>query len=110
MSDVTSDEAINQSTAQKNDAYWDEHLKAFNLSSKPCSAYCREHGLDYDRFSYRVRKAVALKARAKQRLIPVCAKPTLGVPDVLCRIELSGGHCVHVYDNQILQVIFERIL
>jgi hypothetical protein len=110
MADITSDETTKLSKTQTNDACWDEHLKAFNASNQACSVYCKEHGLDYDRFSYRVRKAAALKGRAKQQLIPVCVKRTSSAPDLLCRIELSGGHCVQVYDNQILQVILERIL
>lgn len=110
MSDLTSDKTINQAKTQTNDAYWDEHLKAFNVSNQPCSAYCREHGLDYDRFSYRVRKAAAPSLRAKQPLIPVHVKSTSSAPDVLCRIELSEGLCIHVYDKQIFNVVLERIL
>jgi len=87
--------------------YWDGHIKAFKASSLTCKAYCKEHSIDFNRFSYRYYKGKNKKPTA---LIPVSVLASPDRSNELCRIEISGGHSVLIYDAAVLDQLLKRLV
>lgn len=92
-------------TALEDKKYWDGHIKGFKASPLTCKAYCKEHSIDLNRFSYRY-----YKSKKPTALIPVSVLRSPDRSTELCRVEINGGHCVVVYDAVVLDQLLSRLL
>jgi hypothetical protein len=91
----------------KNDAFWQQHYELMRASRLSRSIYCRQHGLDYDRFGYWLKKQ---KHQDESNLIPVRLKSEMVAASqtVICTLELKNGHSLKIHDAQALTVILDR--
>jgi len=91
----------------ENDAFWVQHHESQQSSGLSRSDYCRQNGLNYDRFGYWLKKQ---KERVGGRLIAVKLKstPLTAVSATLCTFELKNGHCLKIHDIQTLSLILDR--
>ena len=91
----------------ENDAFWRQHHTSQQLSGLTRSDYCRQHGLNYDRFGYWLKKQ---KDRVDGGLIAVKLKSTslTATSATLCTLELKNGHCLKIHDTQALALILAR--
>ena len=98
------------SNAIEGEYFWSEQFKRYEGSQLPRKTFCRQEGLDYDRFQYWYHKLVLNKAKPNQEsqnqttLMPVTlsGKPVISSPAVqaaLCRICLPGGREVVVENS-----------
>jgi len=91
----------------ENDAFWQKHhdlLKSGELSRK---IYCRQHGLNYDRFGYWIKKQ---KSPVDEKLIAIKVKSTTATTalSALCTLELKNGCSLKIHDVQALSIILDR--
>lgn len=76
----------------ENQAYWQQHVAAWEASEQSGAAYCREHDLVYHRFCYWRQKLLS-----SQRADPVSSTgfarvlPVSGTAATELRISLPGG-------------------
>lgn len=87
--------------------YWANHIKSFKMSPLTCKNYCKEHGIDFNRFSYRYYK---VKNKKPAALIPVSVLEQPDRVTELCRVEITGGHSIVVYDAVILDQLLSRLV
>ena len=83
-------------------AYWDKHIKQFNESGLNYKTYCRQEGVHYKRFIYRINKNRKPSANS---LIPISLKPQSRPSSALCSIELKSGNRMHIYELSILDKV-----
>lgn len=95
--------------AIEDEAFWKKHIEAHAVSEMSKSAYCQVNQVDYPRFMYWSKKIaptaevgglIAIKMRP--------AKNPLSDQTILCTLALTGGDCLHVYDERVLSVILEK--
>lgn len=87
-------------------AFWLRHITEFESSQLTRKAYCREHGLNYDRFQYWYRKHAR---QTKAQAIPVRVKSLDTSGDVLCTLQL-GHNRLLIHSPQALSLLLERCL
>ncbi len=72
-------------------AHWKNHIEAWQVSGLSQAAYCRQHGLNANTFSGRLRDYRALSKLAAPELIPVRLEPLASTSGVLV-LWFSCGH------------------
>jgi len=87
--------------------FWTHHFKQFALLDIARKAYCRAHGLNYDRFQYWFHKLN--KPSHKIRPIPVTVSPA-ETPTMLCSLQLGKDKRLLIYDRHLLTDILARLL
>jgi hypothetical protein len=86
--------------------FWQQQLEKLKTSGLSRSQFCRENGVNYDRFGYWIKRLspvtsefVAVKLQASEAT----------VPDVtLCTIELHG-YVLKIHDLSALSLMLERL-
>ena len=106
----------------EDESFWRKHVTAFSESDLIKSVYCRENGINYNRFFYWVnkisspQKILSKKISRKNNLsavvslLPVQLKQT---PDsakhsVHCSISLKNGATLRIHDQASLLIILEK--
>jgi len=70
--------------------HWQNHIEAWQVGGLSQAAYCRQHGLNPNTFSGRLRAYRALPEAAVPKLIPVQLEPMASPGALLLR--LGRGH------------------
>jgi hypothetical protein len=86
--------------------FWKKELEKLTASGLSRSQYCRENGIDYERFGYWIKKL----SSPSPEFIPVKVHTSeVTNPNAtLCTIELRG-HIIKIHDILALQFILERL-
>jgi hypothetical protein len=95
------------STVIESKEFWQEQLEQFNTSGLSRSEYCRNNSINYDRFSYWLRKSSPASSPA---FVPVRVQTLKTSTDqpILCTIELRG-HVLKIYDVSAFSILLERL-
>lgn len=95
------------STIIENEIFWKQELDKLKASGLSRSQYCRENGVNYDRFGYWVKRLSAAS--------PTFVSVKLKVPEVaasslvtICTIELRE-HVLKIHDFSALSFVLERL-
>lgn len=103
--------------------FWRNHLLCLERSGLTRADYCKEKGLNYDRFRY-WKKVLMTKpggvesnpkplSSVQPKLLPITIKPDeLKSPGVLglCRLELRNGNCLHLHDRALVEKLLCRLV
>ena len=91
----------------ENEAFWQNHYKLQKASNLSRVDYCKQHDLNYDRFSYWVSK---WNSSHGKKLISVKLKSTTYLPEqpILCTLDLKNGKSLKIHNAQALAIILER--
>lgn len=97
-----------------NRTFWERQVKQYQASGQSRTAYCREHGVNYDRFQYWYRK---FNDRKEVNPIPVqlVTAITSEAPGedckatVLCTLKLGNGATLLIHELTVLNLLFERV-
>jgi len=86
--------------------FWQQQLKKLKTSGFSRSQYCREKGINYDRFGYWLKRL----SPASSEFIPVNLQtPAVAAAHAtLCTIELSG-YALKIHDLSALSFMLERL-
>ena len=87
--------------------FWEQQVKEFKESGLSRSRYCHNHGINYDRFGYWIRK---FDTSHTLDFVPVQVKPSIPNAEniTLCTLELRG-HIIKIHDLSALSHILDRI-
>ncbi len=116
--------------ASEDQQFWQTHLSAFAVSGVSRRAYCRQHDLNYDRFSYWKKRVevytdndqpilASTKHSARSSssaLLPVQLTPVIQprLPQdhmaILGSFQLKNGSVLRIHDVQAFNIILERFL
>lgn len=88
--------------------FWQEHAKHLQESGLSRMAYCREHQLNHEQFSYWFRKW--RKQEASPKLLPVQLKEPPIVqrssePKTLCTLSFKNGHELKIHNKEVLPML-----
>jgi len=101
--------------------FWQNQLSKFRSSGLTKRKYCRQSGMNYDRFTYWTRKLIAQQAQKilkqesclekPKQLLPLQIKPECKTFEaaVLFSLNLKNGCILHVHNEQALSIILERM-
>ena len=101
--------------------FWQNQLSKFRSSGLTKREYCRQSGMNYDRFTYWTRKLIAQQAQKilkqesclekPKQLLPLQLKPEYKAPDVVSPFSLifKNGCVLQVHSEQALSIILERM-
>jgi hypothetical protein len=109
--------------------FWQIHLSAFASSGVSRRAYCRKHGVNYDRFTYwknrieicpdndkPTQASKKCSAPSPSALLPVQLKsaiqPSLPQDDmaILGSLHLKNGSVLRIHDAHAFNIILERFV
>jgi hypothetical protein len=97
--------------SEKNDNYWSEQIRLKRASGLSSAAYCREHGISYNKFYYWANKLTLAKPKFTQ-LLPVKVNSGEMVShsiDTKCTLKLKGGHELKVHDQSVLPLLISLL-
>lgn len=98
-------------------SFWKKHIAAFKAIGNSRKEYCKIHLLNYDRFAYWIKKLspelITVKtppSTDRVRLLPVKMEKERTVENfsVLCRLTLTNGAILSIYDERVLSIILSR--
>lgn len=94
------------STMIERKEFWEQELEKLKTSGLSRSQYCRDNGINYDRFGYWIKRLLS----ASREFIPVKVHtPEVTISNAtLCTIELRG-HIIKIHDLSVLSFLFERL-
>jgi len=86
--------------------FWEQELEKLKTSGLSRAQYCRENGINYERFNYWIKK---LNPEAST-FIPVKIQTTEPTSHhiTLCALEIKG-HVLKIYDLTALSYLLERL-
>jgi len=91
-------------TMTEDTSFWKKHIEGHRSSKLSRAAYCRQQGINYDRFQYWHKKLTS----PSKKLIPVTLKRTQS-HNVICTIEMAKNCRVLVHDHVALQTIIKQL-
>jgi hypothetical protein len=108
---------------EEDESFWRNHLLCLERSGLTRANYCKEKGVNYDRFGYwkkvlrRNSEVVDANPKsllnAKPKLLPITIKSDklkshelLG----LCRLELRNGNCLHLHDRALVEQLLSWLV
>lgn len=104
---------------EENEEYWKQHRSGFLASGLSRKMYCKEQGVNYDRFNYWFKKlsphretvpSPKKSSRKNGLLLPVRlgqVKPDfLSTP--LCTLNLKNGHNLVIHHERALSLLLEQ--
>lgn len=83
----------------------------YTASGLTRSKYCRQNKLNYDQFSYWLKKQLCNKNKST-KLVSVKVKPDsqpTAAQSILCTLNLKSGHCLKIHDISALSIILDRM-
>jgi hypothetical protein len=92
--------SVSPSKPKENQVFWQQHYESLKLSKLSRLDYCRQHGLNYDRFGYWISKLISVKL--KSTIEPATEKV------IICALDLKNGNSLKVYDVKVLLIILEK--
>lgn len=94
----------------ENKEFWEKELEKLKTSGLSRSQYCRENGINYERFGYWIKRLssplptfVPIKVQEQEVAAPSSSLATL------CTIELRG-HMFKIHDISALAFVLERFI
>jgi hypothetical protein len=100
--------SVSPSKPKENQVFWQQHYESLKLSKLSRLDYCRQHGLNYDRFGYWISK---WNRSPSEKLISVKLKSTIEPATekvIICALDLKNGNSLKVYDVKVLLIILEK--
>lgn len=87
--------------------YWEQQLEQLKLSGLTRAKYCKENGVNYDRFGYWLAKLRPMSSG----FVPVHVQPNShGMhQNTLCTLEM-GKHILKIHDASVLSIILDRLI
>src|SRR3990167_2250093 len=94
------------STVIENKEFWQNQLEKLKASGLTRAQYCRDNGVNYDRFVYWLKQL----SPASSTFVPVKlqAPEALSYTTTLCTIELRG-HVLKLHDMSALSFVLDRL-
>lgn len=94
----------------ENEEFWRHHNQMQKASSLSRADYCRQSGLNYDRFGYWIGKLFRNLNQGAE-LVSIKIKPTneFSMQPILCTLNLKGGHFLKIHDTKALSVILDKM-
>lgn len=104
---------------EENEGYWKQHRSGFLASGLSRKRYCREHGVNYDRFHYWFKKLSPPEGAAQSGkespeknglLLPVRLGPVKSdaLSQPLCTLHLKNGHHLVIHSEHGLSLLLEQ--
>lgn len=92
-------------TIKENKSFWEQELEKLKSSGLSRAKYCRESGINYERFNYWIKKLNPVTST----FVPVKIQETEPVSQhmALCSLEIKG-HFLKIYDLSALSYLLER--
>ena len=97
--------------------YWNNHIKKHEESGLSRKKYCKENGINYDKFSYWAHKFISKSSSLLPRnsqehqLLPVEMKSEESkVSKFPLSVCLKGGSILEIHNQEGLKLILERFL
>jgi hypothetical protein len=96
------------STTTEDKAFWQKQLERLKESGLSRSQYCRDNGINYDRFGYWLKKLLSSSSSA---FVPIKVEvsDSLSANILLCTLELRG-YTLKVHDISALSFLLERLV
>lgn len=95
-------------------AFWQEHFKRFATLALSRKAYCRQQGLNYDRFQYwfyKLNKANKANRKNDQAIRPIPVKVSAEKNNTaLCCLQVGDQTSLSIYDHGIVSDLLSRLL
>lgn len=94
------------SATNESEEFWKQQLEKLKTSGLSRAQYCRENGVNYDRFGYWITRLRTMSSA----FIPVKmqASDSASHYAVLCTLELRG-HALKIHDISALSFVLERL-
>jgi hypothetical protein len=102
------------------EAFWMRHWNNFSIIGLARKKYCREQKINYERFTYWIKKSnlltVSIVDKNKpslvksQTLVPIKIKQEIRRSDILCSLVLKNGVILQVHDQSALSCILAEII
>jgi len=108
MQAVETTSAIKPRNPIEGRAFWEMWVKKCEQSPSSRKAFCRENGLNYDRFQY-WRHKFKNEQKSNQPLLPVKVIAAPAVPGALCTLELQSGHRLLFHGAAGLEQLLQRV-
>lgn len=103
-------EAVQRHSPVENEEFWRNHHQMQKASGLTRSDYSRQHGLNYDRFGYWIKKQSLNKNHSAELIsIKVKASNSPAMQSTLCTLNLSSGHHLQIHDISVLSIILDRM-
>jgi hypothetical protein len=98
---------LSLSKPQENEEFWKQHYNSLKSSRLSRTSYCRQHGLNYDRFGYWISR---WNKENEGRLVSVKLKTEIKSESqaILCTLELKNGHHLKIHDLNVLSIILDK--
>ena len=99
--------------------FWQKHQLDFSASGLTRSAYCKKQAINYDRFSYWLKKLASpvLNSVTSKKtplnppsFLSVQVKSERRQSDILCSLILRNGFTLQIHDSQALSLILEKVM
>ena len=90
----------------ENEDFWKQQLEKLKASGLSRAQYCRENGVNYDRFGYWITRLCPMPSS----FLPVNVQTSnAAYPHAtLCTLELRG-HVLKIHDISALSIVLERL-
>jgi hypothetical protein len=94
-------------SAIENEEFWKQQLEKLKSSGLSRAQYCGENSINYDRFSYWIKRL----NQTPSTFIPVKIQESKSniCPVALCTLELRG-HVIKIHDLSALSCILDRMI
>jgi hypothetical protein len=96
----------------EDESYWSNQLLSFRASLLTRKGYCRQNGINYDRFTYWIGKLTTQQAQAaSKQLLPIQLKPEFKKPEPVSLFSLifKSGCILQVHNAEALSIILEKM-
>lgn len=104
----------------EDEAFWKKHQSSFAISGLNRKRYSHVQGIDYDRFSYWLKKLFPAISAApanqkhsalkKPSFMPVQVKLEPKQNSTLCSLTLRNGLILKIHDQSALSFIIEKVM
>jgi hypothetical protein len=91
--------------ADEDVTYWQTQVKQFHQCNLSRAEYCRQHGVNYDRFSYWYQR---LRKQSLSKLLPVEVTPS-NATKLQCTLEFANGMQLHIHNQEALAHLLKLV-
>jgi hypothetical protein len=97
----------------EDETYWQNQLSSFRASGLTRKGYCRQNGINYDRFTYWMGKHITQQTQVtSKQFLQVKLKPELEKSESgsLFSLILKNGCILQIHNEQALSIILEKMV
>lgn len=94
------------STIIEDEEFWKQEIDKLKTSGLSRSQYCRDNGINYDRFGYWLKKLSPTSSKFVPVKLQAPQSPMMYA--TLCTIEFRG-HILKIHDLSALSLVIERL-